>query len=355
MTTASVNALGGVGGLGGHGRAPLGDRRCDGPGGRPLRTLVSGRLICQAQRRDDRRSDRGRGGQWVRCPAWQWNRPVRRLRRCACSRCTPTPTTRPRRARPPWPGTPRRGCAPCSSPAPAGRRATSSTRRPTPPRFVPTSARCACGARGGGRASSATTSSTCSATAIRACPTPSPTRTPTTSPTPTSTRRWVVSSRIVRAERPQVIVSYGDGRGGGYAHPDHIRVHDISVLAFDRAGDPDWYPDAGAPWQPLKLYYSSGFSRRAHQRDARLVRRTRRGEPVQGLGRARMHRRHARHHDDPHRHRRLPRRRAARRCSRTARRSRRQVLLPRAPRRSCARSTPGRTSCSRARWSTPTR
>ena len=31
---------------------------------------------------------------------------------------------------------------------------------------------------------------------------------------------------IVRAERPQVIVTYGDGRGGGYEHPDHIRVHE---------------------------------------------------------------------------------------------------------------------------------
>ncbi len=67
---------------------------------------------------------------------------------------------------------------------------------------------------------------------------------------------------IVREERPQVIVTYGDGRGGGYEHPDHIRVHDASVLAFDRAADPDWYPEAGEPWQPLKLYYSSGFSRR---------------------------------------------------------------------------------------------
>ncbi|MFI5046180.1 MAG: mycothiol conjugate amidase Mca [Acidimicrobiia bacterium] len=67
---------------------------------------------------------------------------------------------------------------------------------------------------------------------------------------------------IVRAERPQVIVTYGDGRGGGYEHPDHIRVHDVSVLAFERAGDPDWYQEHGEPWQPLKLYYSSGFSRR---------------------------------------------------------------------------------------------
>jgi mycothiol S-conjugate amidase len=67
--------------------------------------------------------------------------------------------------------------------------------------------------------------------------------------------------RIVRTERPQVIIGYPDGRDGGYKHPDHIRVHDITVLAFDRAGDPDWYPDAGEPWQPLKLYSSGGFSR----------------------------------------------------------------------------------------------
>ena len=68
-------------------------------------------------------------------------------------------------------------------------------------------------------------------------------------------------ARIIRTEEPQVLISYPDARGGGYAHPDHIRVHDISVLAFDRAGDPDWYPEAGAPFQPLKLYFSGGFSR----------------------------------------------------------------------------------------------
>jgi len=67
--------------------------------------------------------------------------------------------------------------------------------------------------------------------------------------------------RIMRLERPQVVISYPDAREGGYQHPDHIRVHDISVLAFDRAGDPDWYPDADEPWQPLKLYFSGGFSR----------------------------------------------------------------------------------------------
>ena len=66
--------------------------------------------------------------------------------------------------------------------------------------------------------------------------------------------------RIVRAERPQVMLTYSNEQGG-YSHPDHIRVHEISVLAFERSGDPEWYPGSGEPWQILKLYYSSGFSR----------------------------------------------------------------------------------------------
>ena len=51
---------------------------------------------------------------------------------------------------------------------------------------------------------------------------------------------------VIRRTRPQVIITYGDDQQG-YPHPDHLKVHDISVLAFDRAGDPDWYPEAGEP------------------------------------------------------------------------------------------------------------
>ena len=65
--------------------------------------------------------------------------------------------------------------------------------------------------------------------------------------------------RIVRAERPQVIITYGDDHSG-YPHPDHIRTHDISVAAFEAAGDPERFPDAGPPFQPLKLYYT-GWTR----------------------------------------------------------------------------------------------
>jgi mycothiol S-conjugate amidase len=64
---------------------------------------------------------------------------------------------------------------------------------------------------------------------------------------------------LMREFRPHVVVTYDER--GGYPHPDHIRCHEISVVAFDAAGDPDRYPEAGEPWQPLKLYYSHGFSR----------------------------------------------------------------------------------------------
>ncbi len=68
---------------------------------------------------------------------------------------------------------------------------------------------------------------------------------------------------LIREFRPHVLVTYDER--GGYPHPDHIKCHEISVAAFDAAGDPDRFPGAGDPWQPLKLYYSHGFSK------ARLV------------------------------------------------------------------------------------
>src|SRR3954470_8054950 len=60
---------------------------------------------------------------------------------------------------------------------------------------------------------------------------------------------------VIRRERPQVIVTYGDDQQG-YPHPDHLRVHDISLPAFDAAGDPDAYPELGDPWIVSKLYYT---------------------------------------------------------------------------------------------------
>lgn len=61
----------------------------------------------------------------------------------------------------------------------------------------------------------------------------------------------------IREFRPHVIITYDEN--GGYPHPDHLMVHTVSMLAWERAGDPDFAPEAGAPWTPLKLYYSHGF------------------------------------------------------------------------------------------------
>ncbi|MEZ5340130.1 MAG: mycothiol conjugate amidase Mca [Acidimicrobiales bacterium] len=60
---------------------------------------------------------------------------------------------------------------------------------------------------------------------------------------------------IIRRLRPHVLMTYSDDQQG-YLHPDHLRVYDISALAYDRAGDAGWYPELGEPWQPSKLYYS---------------------------------------------------------------------------------------------------
>ncbi|ABK53658.1 LmbE family protein [Acidothermus cellulolyticus 11B] len=64
---------------------------------------------------------------------------------------------------------------------------------------------------------------------------------------------------IVRAERPHVLLTYDET--GGYPHPDHIMCHRVSVAAFETAADPECFPDAGEPWQPLKLYYHRTFHR----------------------------------------------------------------------------------------------
>jgi mycothiol S-conjugate amidase len=65
--------------------------------------------------------------------------------------------------------------------------------------------------------------------------------------------------RLVRSFRPHVMTTYDEN--GGYPHPDHIMCHKISVHAYEAAGDPERYPDAGEPWQPLKLYYNQTFSK----------------------------------------------------------------------------------------------
>lgn len=57
---------------------------------------------------------------------------------------------------------------------------------------------------------------------------------------------------LIRRHRPQVLVSYNVD--GGYGHPDHLQCYRVTFRAFDAAGDPQRYPEAGPAWQPLKFY-----------------------------------------------------------------------------------------------------
>ncbi len=61
--------------------------------------------------------------------------------------------------------------------------------------------------------------------------------------------------RILRRERPQVVVTYPNDPGG-YRHPDHIRVHEITRPAVDRAADATYRPGLGPAWAVSKIYYS---------------------------------------------------------------------------------------------------
>ncbi len=58
---------------------------------------------------------------------------------------------------------------------------------------------------------------------------------------------------LLRAERPQVVVTYD--AGGGYGHPDHIQANRVTMASLDPAADPDFAPELGPPWQVAKVYW----------------------------------------------------------------------------------------------------
>jgi LmbE family N-acetylglucosaminyl deacetylase len=65
-----------------------------------------------------------------------------------------------------------------------------------------------------------------------------------------------VAGRIVkyiRELKPDVVITFDPM--GGYLHPDHIHVHQATVLAFEKAGDAAFHPEAGAPYRPRALYF----------------------------------------------------------------------------------------------------
>jgi mycothiol S-conjugate amidase len=60
---------------------------------------------------------------------------------------------------------------------------------------------------------------------------------------------------VIRRTRPQVVVTYPAVQDE-YPHPDHLRVHEITMAAWLAAGNPERFPDAGEPHAPSKLYYT---------------------------------------------------------------------------------------------------
>lgn len=69
--------------------------------------------------------------------------------------------------------------------------------------------------------------------------------------------------QIMREFRPHVIITYDEN--GGYPHPDHLKVHEVSMPAWEVCGDDTYAPELGAAWEPLKLYYTHGFIRQRMQ------------------------------------------------------------------------------------------
>lgn len=68
--------------------------------------------------------------------------------------------------------------------------------------------------------------------------------------------------RYIRELKPDVVLTFDPI--GGYRHPDHIHIHQATVLAFEHSADPAFEPGAGEPFQPGALYFHTmphGFLR----------------------------------------------------------------------------------------------
>ena len=64
--------------------------------------------------------------------------------------------------------------------------------------------------------------------------------------------------KYIRELKPDVVITFDPI--GGYKHPDHIHIQKATVLAFEKADDGSFHPEAGLPFKPPALYYQV-FSR----------------------------------------------------------------------------------------------
>ena len=62
---------------------------------------------------------------------------------------------------------------------------------------------------------------------------------------------------VVRRAKPQVMAIY-PAHQTTYPHPDHIRAHEVGLAAFNAAGDPSAFPEAGLSGSPKSCTTCSG-------------------------------------------------------------------------------------------------
>src|ERR1044071_3567721 len=74
--------------------------------------------------------------------------------------------------------------------------------------------------------------------------------------------------KYIRELKPAVVITFDPI--GGYKHPDHIHIHKATVLAFEKADDASFHPEAGSPYKPRALYFQV-FSRRILRWTVRLM------------------------------------------------------------------------------------
>ena len=89
--------------------------------------------------------------------------------------------------------------------------------------------------------------------------------------------------RVVREFRPHVMTTYDEN--GGYPHPDHIRCHQVSVAAYEAAGDYRRFPDAG-PVGRCQAVLQPRIPAAADADAAGRVRQARADRPVREVARA---------------------------------------------------------------------
>ena len=59
--------------------------------------------------------------------------------------------------------------------------------------------------------------------------------------------------KYIRELKPDVVLTFDPI--GGYRHPDHIHIHQATVLAFEKADYASFHPESGSPFKPRALYF----------------------------------------------------------------------------------------------------